>query len=205
MRSNLYKTAVEYLNPYQDKLESTLYKSYDDKYKEQNSSSIEKTSLLSREKSLLLRDRDIVSKNKIVLNPIEENHNILRARWEKIEYESTANPEFWGPSFWLTLHNGALRYPNKASNVFIEKMKGFVKGIPYMVPCSECKNHADAFIDNLSEKELNEICSGKDKLFKFFVDFHNNVNERYFKRIVSYEEAYKLYNGKAQTERLIYK
>jgi len=223
MRSNSYKTATEYLNPNQNKVEHTVYQNYDDKYKEQNLSILreknlsilreqnrlllreQNNSLLREQNSLLLKKQDEILKNNIVANPIKVNDNMLTARWEKIEYESTANPEFWGSSFWLILHNGALRYPKNASNVFKDKMKGYIKGIPYMVPCSECKEHADAFIDNLSEKELNKICSGQDKLFKFYVDFHNKVNERYFKPIITYEEAYKIYNGKAQTERLIYK
>jgi hypothetical protein len=215
MRSNSYKTATEYLNPNQNKVEHTVYENYDDKYKEQNLSILreknlsilreQNRSLLREQNKMLVKKQDEILKNNIVANPIKVNDNMLRAKWEKIEYESTANPEFWGSSFWLILHNGALRYPKNASNVFKNKMKGFIKGIPYMVPCYDCKQHAEASIDNLSEKELDEICSGQDKLFKFFVDFHNDVNKRLFKPIVTYEEAYNIYNGKVTIERLKYK
>jgi hypothetical protein len=42
------------------------------------------------------------------------------------EYTNTADPKVWGPSFWFSLHNGAARYPLNASNLIMERMKGFI-------------------------------------------------------------------------------
>jgi len=103
------------------------------------------------------------------------------------------NPIVWGPPFWYTLHNGAFHYPKHASPLHAERMKNFIIGIPIMVPCIKCKEHATAFIEKHRNK-LNDICSNRDDLFKFFVDFHNQVNKRYNKPILSYEEAYSIYN-----------
>jgi len=103
------------------------------------------------------------------------------------------NPLSWGPPFWYTLHNGAYHYPEHASPLHAERMKNFIIGIPIMVPCVTCKEHATAFIEKHRNK-LNDICSSRDSLFRFFVDFHNKVNERYKKPIISYEEAYSIYN-----------
>ena len=63
-----------------------------------------------------------------------------------------------------------------------------------MVPCVNCKEHATAYIEKNYDK-LDSICSSRDSLFKFFVDFHNEVNIQTNKPVMSYEDAYKLYSG----------
>ena len=105
------------------------------------------------------------------------------------------NPVEWGPPFWYTLHNGVYHYPEHASPLHSERMKNFIIGIPIMVPCVTCKEHATAFIEKHRNK-LNDICSNRDSVFNFFVDFHNQVNKRYGKSVLSYEEVYAIYNYK---------
>lgn len=106
--------------------------------------------------------------------------------------KSSNDPKKWGPPFWYILHNGAFHYPENASKLYIERMKNFILGIPVMLPCEKCKNHATVFIEQHKSK-LNDICSGRESLFNFFVDFHNKVNARYDKPVLSYEEAYNIY------------
>ena len=107
---------------------------------------------------------------------------------------NTGDPKIWGPKMWFTLHNGAIKYPIKASPIFAERMKGFILGLPVMIPCDKCQDHATAHIE-ANWSRLDDIVSGRDKLFKFFVDFHNRVNKRYNKPEISYETAYKLYKS----------
>ena len=121
-----------------------------------------------------------------------ESENIVM-KFENIKL-STADPRVWGPSFWFTLHNGALRYPENASPVTKERMKNFILGMTIMIPCIACKDHATAFIES-KYSELDTIVKGRDNLFNFFVDFHNYVNKRYGKKLFSYKEALDLYNG----------
>lgn len=106
------------------------------------------------------------------------------------------DPKVWGPSFWFVLHKGAAKYPIKATPVCASRMKGFILGIPFMVPCEKCADHATAYI-NERLNVLDDVVSGRDKLFNFFVDFHNYVNLRYDKPLLNYEEAYKLYTTQA--------
>ena len=106
--------------------------------------------------------------------------------------ENTSNPSIWGPSFWFTIHNGICTYPISASLIQKERMKGFILGIPAMLPCEICKVHATHYIDDV-KKQLDIICSGRDSLFKWSVDFHNSVNKRNNKKELSYEEARKIY------------
>lgn len=136
-------------------------------------------------------------------NQNDKCDNSLTMKWVSQKYSSTNDPNVWGSSFWFVLHNGAASYPIKASPIAAQQMKGFILGIPIMLPCHNCKEHATAHIENNYHK-LDNICSGRNNLFEFFVDFHNYVNKRYGKPIMSYEDAYKLYTGSVTVTKLIY-
>ena len=112
---------------------------------------------------------------------------------DRERYQTNRSPEVWGPPFWFTLHNGALNYPSLANPLCIERMKNFIIGIPVMIPCETCKEHATAYIES-NKDFLDYICASRDKLFKFFVDFHNYVNIRLKKPVMSHDDAYRLYD-----------
>lgn len=121
----------------------------------------------------------------------------LQLRYEEKEYDNTSAPDVFGPAFWFTLHNGASRYPIEASPFQAEKMKGFIKGIPVMLPCEKCSEHAQSYIEG-NDREMDDIVSGRENLFKFFWEFHNYVNKRYNKPQISLEDAKAMYMGKAK-------
>lgn len=127
----------------------------------------------------------------------------LEMKWNTVQYVNTSDPQVWGPSFWFTLHNGAARYPKKASPLYAERMKGFILGMPVMIPCEKCADHATAHIE-ANWKHLDEIVSGRETLFNFFCDFHNYVNRRYGKPEIGYDEAYALYTGRVNVTKLTY-
>jgi len=102
------------------------------------------------------------------------------------------NPRVWGPGLWLTLHVGSLNYPLKASQIVVERMKNFILGLPYILPCNTCSEHSNTYILS-RECNLETICSGRNTLFKFFVDLHNYVNKKLNKPIITLEEAYHIY------------
>lgn len=112
---------------------------------------------------------------------------------EKDMIKSKKDPKYWGSRYWFVLHNASINYPIKASLTEKERMKGFILGIPVTLPCEKCKPHAQAYIMKNTEF-LDIICDGRNNLFKFFVDFHNTVNYRLGKPILTYDQAYKLYN-----------
>jgi len=99
----------------------------------------------------------------------------------------------WGPAFWFTIHNSSVHYPIKANYQYRENMKRFILSIPYLIPCEKCKLHASSYI-KIHMHRLDTIVTGRIKLFKFFVDFHNDVNVRNGKRVYEYSEAYDLYS-----------
>ena len=108
---------------------------------------------------------------------------------------STHDPKVWGPPFWYTLHVSAAYYPLSASPIVRERMKNRILAIPYEVPCESCRSHASAFIEK-NRDNLDDIVSSRDKLGKFYVNFHNQVNKRYGKREWTYGEALRKYGPK---------
>jgi hypothetical protein len=127
----------------------------------------------------------------------------MNMKWTTVEYANSGDPKVWGPAFWFTLHNGAARYPIKASPICKESMKGFIMGMPYMIPCEKCQDHAFAHIEQ-NYYRINEIVSGREQLFNFFVSFHNYVNKRYGKPEMDYKTAYDLYTSSTNVTKLTY-
>jgi hypothetical protein len=137
------------------------------------------------------------------IKPPSPKGPILNMKWDTVQYAAPSDPEVWGPSFWFILHNGSVNYPINASPLYAERMKGFILGIPVMIPCEKCSDHATAYIES-NWRRINEIVSGRKKLFEFFCDFHNILNIRYRKPVLTYEDAYKLYTSRANVTKLSY-
>jgi hypothetical protein len=110
-----------------------------------------------------------------------------------IPESGASNPKVWGPPYWYSLHNSAAHYPINASPLVKQRMKGRILAIPYEISCRTCQPHASAYIETLSDDKLDAIVSGRDNLFRFYVDFHNSVNQRLGKPIWSYEKAKSFY------------
>ena len=120
----------------------------------------------------------------------------MKVKYQTLRYANSGDPDVWGPAFWFSLHNGAVRYPKKASPLWAERMKHFILGIPVMVPCEKCSDHATAYIESRYD-DLDRVVQGRATLFPFLVDFHNYVNRRYNKAEMSLVEAERLYMGEA--------
>lgn len=127
----------------------------------------------------------------------------LNIVWEEKTYTNSSDPEVFGPALWFSLHNASVKYPEKASPIAREKMRGVIIGLPMLVPCDNCFNHCTSFVESKWE-ELDTICSTRENLFNFFVDFHNKVNQRHGKPLMSYEDAWKLYTSPIKITKMRY-
>jgi hypothetical protein len=128
---------------------------------------------------------------------------MLDIKYETVNSADTKKPEVFGPPYWFTLHNASANYPVKASLWCAQRMKGYILGIPVTLPCESCSDHATAFIESKRDK-LDYIVSGRAPLFEFFVEFHNFVNKRLGKPIVSVKDAYKMYSSPANVTKMTY-
>jgi hypothetical protein len=117
----------------------------------------------------------------------------LNIEWSKKAKVTTASPEINGPPFWFTLHNGAAHLPKNISPISMHRIRGFIDGIPEMQPCLACSEHARTYIEK-NKSKIEQMSTG-DEVFAFFVDFHNFVNKRLGKKLVSVQEAKAMYSG----------
>jgi hypothetical protein len=127
----------------------------------------------------------------------------LKLNYVTLEYANSGNPEVWGPAFWFSLHNGALRYPVNAAPLWRQRMKHFILGIPVMVPCEKCSDHATAYIEG-NYNRIDTVVSGREELFKFFWEFHNYVNKRLGKPRMTLRAAYTMYSATTNVTSLQY-
>jgi hypothetical protein len=128
-----------------------------------------------------------------------EINNNLKIDYNTKNYSNTSDPSVWGPAFWFSLHNGASRYPENPNPLAQERMKGFILGIPFILPCPECAKDAFSFIEK-NKPYFNQICKNKKNLFEFFCNFHNHVNKKTNKKLLYSQEAFELYTGKASVK-----
>lgn len=139
-----------------------------------------------------------LQQNKLVKEKFTESSTVTASKTSSpttqtsVKSNDLSDPTIWGPSFWFTLHNGAIHYPDNPQIEYIEAMKGFIIGIPVMIPCVHCSEHARLFITPRIPF-LDEICKSKSSLFTFFFEFHNEVNQHLKKPLISLEDAIKLY------------
>lgn len=112
---------------------------------------------------------------------------------KKMEPVKTNDPKVWGPHLWTYLHCSAANYPEQPTSQQIDDMIAFLISLKSTLPCPNCKVHYGQYIQQNKDR-LRDICSNRNRLFNFTVDIHNKVNERNNKRLVSYDEAWKMYS-----------
>ena len=91
---------------------------------------------------------------------------------------------------WKLLHERSFKYLDNPSNETKEKVFKFYNNDVKSIPCYVCRKHYTEFI---SKNNLKNACESRDKLCKFLIDLHNDVNKDTKKPIMSYQDVYKLY------------
>ena len=101
------------------------------------------------------------------------------------------NPKYLGPGYWASWHIKSIycdtlqKKGEVARNIALD-IKNF--------PCIKCQDHAKYYV---SKNPLMKAVKNKDpmSMFKWTVDFHNEVNMRLNKKTFTYEEALLKWNG----------
>ena len=81
---------------------------------------------------------------------------------------------------WKSLHNIARSYTPSPENA--AALKQYMDSLATLFPCQKCSRH-------IREAVANMPTNSKYDVFKWFIDFHNSVNERIGKKVLSYEQA----------------
>ena len=86
-----------------------------------------------------------------------------------------------------------IRETNKIFKGNVKYLKNFFENLQNILPCPTCAKH---YQENLKKFNLDEALESKDKLIKWLIDIHNEVNKKNNKRIYEYDEVIKIYNKK---------
>jgi hypothetical protein len=121
-----------------------------------------------------------------------EAHRVKNSNQPK-QTENTKS--LWGRPLWFSLHYGALHFPDSPGPDMIDMMVGYIRGLPIMIPCDICKNHAYTYISKFSDYKLKSVASNRETLFEFFWEFHNSVNRQTGKPQISLEKAYDIFRN----------
>ena len=94
----------------------------------------------------------------------------------------------WGATLWPFIHTiTILDFDDPDTQRRItEKIIENLRGISAIIPCKKCAAHYDVFFQTEIDKRDR---FGRMELFYLFVDFHNTINQKLRKPIVSHEDA----------------
>lgn len=136
-----------------------------------------------------------IEKNNKLFNNDEKIHSLktscdvlhMTSSQDTLLFKYSSRPSVWGPKFWYILHNSSVFYPKHPTRLAMMRMIQFLQSIPYLLPCSDCRNHAIDYMNHLSNETMLDKVSSQKKLIQFLVDFHNHVNIRTNKQKVNIE------------------
>lgn len=103
----------------------------------------------------------------------------------------------WGPNAWSHLHTLAFLYPSSPTPKDKSNMYSFVVAFANTIPCDKCRQHFLAMIQSdIDRGEESRIFVSQDIFARATVRWHNTVNERLGKPIITYDNVYKMYHAK---------
>ena len=96
----------------------------------------------------------------------------------------------WGPSAWHMLHVVSFAFPDLPELSDQERAASFVYAFAHSIPCAECRSH---FLRLISSSFTLHCLASRDAFSRAVVDWHNQVNIRLGKTVLSYEHVRKMY------------
>lgn len=100
----------------------------------------------------------------------------------------------WGPAAWIWLHTVARQFPAQPSTSERVVAVRFLESFRDNIPCASCRAHFGGLVsETLREGPSSTVFAGGDSFFHATVDWHNAVNGRLGRRLVSHDEAHRMY------------
>lgn len=118
-------------------------------------------------------------------------------------YSTPNSPEVWGESFWFVVHLGSLNAPDVIPPEKQEKYWNFIDGLPEMLACQKCAHHARAWVEQ-HRPQKDKIVATRKALVQFYVDMHNDVNQRNKQPLLSVEEVERKFAGPVRVRHFRY-
>jgi len=103
------------------------------------------------------------------------------------------NPKFWGPHAWIFLHSITMNYPKNPSEQDKHVYFKFFKSLENVLPCEKC---AYNYSNNLKKLPIEPALENRDKLIRWLIGIHNEVNRETGKPPYTYEQVIDEYDYK---------
>jgi FAD-linked sulfhydryl oxidase len=103
---------------------------------------------------------------------------------------AASSPEVFGPPLWFSLHTIAAKYPERPDVATAKACEQLFEALPRLLPCEDCGQHFRTFLE---ASDLQEACSGRERLARLLCHAHNDVNGRLGKEAHSCEDAVERY------------
>ena len=103
----------------------------------------------------------------------------------------------WGNATWYIFHTLAFKLKDEKASEIPELLKHLCN-VCHNLPCPDCRQHAK---DTLSKSNL-KLIKTKQDLINFLLQFHNLVNRRLRKPVLTLDEHNKLYM-RARTSNIV--
>jgi len=97
----------------------------------------------------------------------------------------------WGPATWQLLHCMSIKAKDTMTPTQIQELMQLIERVASNLPCPTCSSHAKSYF---KQNHYNRITTLPQLRFFLFV-FHNNVNTRLKKSVITYEEHNILYQS----------
>lgn len=97
----------------------------------------------------------------------------------------------WGPPTWQLLHCMVIKAKDIMTLTQMNELKTIIERIVTNLPCPVCSGHAVAYFKKHQFQKINTLI----RLRYFMFEFHNSVNKRLDKPLISYEEQNTLYQN----------
>lgn len=120
-----------------------------------------------------------------------QKSNINDLSRDRVEFPSS--PPVFGPGVWLSIHILAI---DSVNDIAIGFFIAWINKMVYRLPCSTCIKHATDYLSkNPPEPYIDTVNSNgvKNGMFMWSWKFHNYVNGRLGKEVISFENAYNMY------------
>jgi hypothetical protein len=104
---------------------------------------------------------------------------------------SNISKQDWSHPTWFLIHFIAANIPQKISQDDAVSFKAFIVCLRYLLPCPECRKHMNEYIETT---DIDPYLKRRNDIFLWTVNFHNDVNKRLMKEVVSAEDVFDLYH-----------
>lgn len=98
-----------------------------------------------------------------------------------------ANPDIWGRGTWILLHCMTATYPLRVTQRIRDRYGAFLHILAQTLPCRLCRLHSRRFITRHPPR-----LEDRSAFMHWMIDFHNYVNRRLGKPVLSYDVALRL-------------